>query len=164
MHAIMRGCAILTLIGGLAACGTTPEERGITGAGLGAAAGAIIGAVTGLSVLEASLIGSGIGGATGLLTDEGTLNLGRPIWETLGLFSSSDGASQTSWTEPTNSTSVAQAQTTLQRLGYWPGPVDGIMGPMTRSAIEEYQFDKGLSVDGRLTASLSDRLSTEATF
>ena len=41
MHAILRGCAILGLIGGMAACGTTPEERGITGAGLGAAVGRV---------------------------------------------------------------------------------------------------------------------------
>ena len=65
MHAILRGCAVVGLIGGLAACGTTPEERGITGAGLGAAGGAIIGAVTGLTVLEAALIGTGVGGVTG---------------------------------------------------------------------------------------------------
>ena len=73
MHAIMRCCAIIGLIGGLTACGTTPEERAITGAGLGAAGGAIIGAVTGLTVLEAALIGTGVGGATGLLADENDL-------------------------------------------------------------------------------------------
>lgn len=163
MHAILRGCAIIGLIGSLAACGTTPEERGITGAGLGAAGGAIIGAVTGLTVLQAALIGTGVGGATGLLTDESTLDLGRPIWETLGLTSSSE-QTQTAWSEPKSSNSVAEAQSALNRLGYPAGPVDGIMGPRTRGAIQEYQFDKGLTVDGRLTASLSERLRTEATF
>lgn len=163
MHAIMRGCAIIGLIGGLAACGTTPEERGLTGAGLGAAGGAIIGAVTGLTVLEAALIGTGVGGATGLLTDEDTLDLGEPIWETLGLTSSKK-RQQSNWTEPKKSNSVSEAQSALSKLGYDPGPVDGIMGPKTRGAIEEYQFDKGLSVDGRLTASLSQRLQTDATF
>ena len=158
-----RGCAIIGLIGSLAACGTTPEERTITGAGLGAAGGAIIGAVTGLTVLQAALIGTGVGGATGLLTDEDTLNLGQPIWETLGLSPASE-RSETSWTEPRTSNSVAEAQNALNRLGYHAGAVDGVMGPITRSAIEEYQFDKGLQVDGRLTASLSDRLRTEATF
>jgi len=164
MHAILRGCAIVSLIGGMAACGTTPEERGITGAGLGAAGGAIIGAVTGLTVLQAALIGTGVGGATGLLTDEGDFNLGQPIWETLGLTSSSNRGGQSAWTEPKSSNSVAQAQTALNKLGYKSGTVDGVMGPRTRSAIEEYQFDKGLSIDGRLTASLSERLRTEATF
>ncbi len=163
MHAILRGCAIVGLIGGLTACGTTPEERGITGAGLGAAGGAIIGAVTGLTVLEAALIGTGVGGVTGLLTDENTLDLGEPIWETLGLTSRKQ-PQKSSWSEPKKSSSVAQAQTALSKLGYRPGPVDGIMGPKTRSAIEEYQFDKGLSVDGRLTASLSQQLQSDATF
>lgn len=164
MHVFARGCAILTVIGGLAACGTTPEERVITGAGLGAAGGAIIGAVTGLTVLQAALIGTGVGGATGLLTDESMLDLGRPIWETLGLSPSNDRATQTAWSEPKSSNTVAEAQGALNQLGYRAGQMDGIMGPKTRSAIEEYQFDKGLQVDGRLTASLSERLRREATF
>ena len=35
----------------LSACGSTTEERGVSGAGIGAAAGAVIGAVTGLSIV-----------------------------------------------------------------------------------------------------------------
>ena len=60
----------------VAACGSTPQERGVTGAGLGAAGGAIIGAVTGLTVLQAALIGTGVGGATGLLTNRDQIDLG----------------------------------------------------------------------------------------
>ncbi len=36
-------CAAALMI---AACGTTPEDRGISGAGIGAAGGAIVGALT----------------------------------------------------------------------------------------------------------------------
>ena len=65
----------------VSACGTTPQERGISGAGIGAAGGAIIGALTGLTVLEGAPIGTGLGAAAGLFTDEKKLNLGEPIWK-----------------------------------------------------------------------------------
>ena len=45
----------------LGACGTMPEERAISGGGIGAASGAIIGAVTGLTVLQGAAIGAGRG-------------------------------------------------------------------------------------------------------
>ena len=47
----------------LAACGNSPERRGLTGAGLGAGAGAAIGAATGGSVLGGALVGGAAGGA-----------------------------------------------------------------------------------------------------
>lgn len=45
---------------------------------------------------------------------------------------------------------VARAQVRLARLGYYPGPIDGDFGPMTRAAIKTYQSDYGLPVTGRL--------------
>ncbi len=42
--------------------------------------------------------------------------------------------------------------------GYRPGPVDGTMGPQTRSAIRAYQRDAGLAVDGIATKELLDHL------
>ncbi len=39
-------------------------------------------------------------------------------------------------------------QGALQSLGYDPGPVDGIPGPSTRSAVCSFQKDHGLVVDG----------------
>lgn len=41
---------------------------------------------------------------------------------------------------------VANVQTELQRLGYYPYAVDGQMGPMTRAAIAGYQRDNGLEI------------------
>lgn len=41
---------------------------------------------------------------------------------------------------------IANVQTELQRLGYYPYAVDGEMGPMTRAAIANYQRDMGLSI------------------
>ncbi|MGR3344204.1 MAG: peptidoglycan-binding domain-containing protein [Paracoccaceae bacterium] len=39
-------------------------------------------------------------------------------------------------------------QEALTKLGYNPGPVDGISGPKTTSAIKSYQRDHGLAADG----------------
>lgn len=43
---------------------------------------------------------------------------------------------------------VEKIQVELAARGYKPGPVDGLMGPRTRSAIRAYQRDVGLPVDG----------------
>lgn len=45
---------------------------------------------------------------------------------------------------------IENAQRRLDALGYWPGPVDGIMGPKTRSAIRDFQEQHELPVlDGK---------------
>ena len=60
----------------LAACGTTPVERGTTGAAIGAGVGATGAAVTGGSPASGALIGGAAGAATGALTDRDDLDLG----------------------------------------------------------------------------------------
>ena len=39
---------------------------------------------------------------------------------------------------------IANAQATLQQQGYYHGEVDGLIGPLTRGAIADYQRDHGL--------------------
>ncbi len=56
----------------MAACGSTPTERGVTGAGLGAAAGYAVGA---------PIVGAVAGGAAGAFTEKDDINLGEPIWD-----------------------------------------------------------------------------------
>ena len=41
---------------------------------------------------------------------------------------------------------VVDVQEQLQRDGYYDGPIDGVLGPMTREAIAAFQADNGLSV------------------
>ena len=65
----------------VAGCGSTTEERGISGAGIGAGAGALLGAVTGMCVGQGALIGAAVGGLTGVLTEESQVKLGEPVWK-----------------------------------------------------------------------------------
>jgi len=41
---------------------------------------------------------------------------------------------------------TVDVQSQLQRDGYYDGPIDGILGPMTRDAIAAFQADNGLAV------------------
>jgi localization factor PodJL len=59
---------------------------------------------------------------------------------------------------PAEQETVGGIQRELNRLGYRSGPPDGIFGNRTRRAIEQYQKDAGLAVDGRASQTLLDRL------
>ena len=41
---------------------------------------------------------------------------------------------------------TVNVQEQLARAGYYDGPIDGLLGPMTREAIAAYQADKGLAI------------------
>ena len=131
----------LLLLGTLAGgCGTTPQDRALGGAGLGAGGGALLGAVTGLTVIEGAALGAVAGALTGVLTDERRVNLGEPAWKR-GASASGDAT-------------VVRVQSGLARLGYDPGPVDGRLGPRTTQAIRHYQRAHGLLVDGYASPAL----------
>ena len=53
---------------------------------------------------------------------------------------------------------IANVQTELQRLGYYPYAVDGQMGPMTRAAIANYQRDSGLAITSAIDEPTLDSL------
>lgn len=53
---------------------------------------------------------------------------------------------------------VADIQRALNRLGYDAGPVDGIMGSRTRTAIRAYQQDEDLLATGQPSSALRQRL------
>jgi peptidoglycan hydrolase-like protein with peptidoglycan-binding domain len=56
-----------------------------------------------------------------------------------------------------------QIQDALRRLGYDPGPVDGVFGPLTRAAIRRFQQAIGADPSGSLTAEEVRRLITTPT-
>jgi hypothetical protein len=58
---------------------------------------------------------------------------------------------------------IAAAQAVLRKLGYDPGPADGVEGPRTRMAIKKFQHDVELPETGRLTDDVDKRLSALAT-
>lgn len=45
---------------------------------------------------------------------------------------------------------AVQIQTALRNAGYYTGPVDGKVGPMTKKAIEDFQKASGLEADGKV--------------
>jgi peptidoglycan hydrolase-like protein with peptidoglycan-binding domain len=49
---------------------------------------------------------------------------------------------------------VRAAQEALAGLGYYRGPLDGIIGPKTRAAVAKYQTDSGLPPDGKVSRDL----------
>lgn len=49
---------------------------------------------------------------------------------------------------------VRLVQRRLNREGYFAGPVDGVVGPLTRQAIRAYQRDRGSAATGQLDAGL----------
>lgn len=43
---------------------------------------------------------------------------------------------------------VEMLQRILLSIGYDPGPIDGIFGPLTQMAVMQFQMDNGLVPDG----------------
>jgi len=64
----------------LSACGSSTGDRALSGGAIGAAGGAVIGALTGTAATGA-LIGAGAGALTGALTSPSQINLGKPAWQ-----------------------------------------------------------------------------------
>lgn len=60
--------ALTAVLLGLTACGDTWGQRAVTGGGIGAGSGALIGAVTPLGVLPGALIGGAVGAGVGAAT------------------------------------------------------------------------------------------------
>ncbi len=76
---MLMGATVLAALS-LGACGTTPGERGLTGAGIGAAGGAIIGAAAG-SAGTGAIIGGVAGGGIGATTTKDDIDIGDPPWK-----------------------------------------------------------------------------------
>lgn len=64
----------------LAACGTRPIDRAMSGGLIGAGAGAGIAAIAGGPILGAAAVGAAAGAITGAATSPSTINAGRPAW------------------------------------------------------------------------------------
>ncbi len=166
------GAALIAAMILVSACGTAPPDRAVSGGGIGMAAGAVIGVLTGgVSVLAGALIGGTAGAVVGAVTNPDEIDLGEPIWKR--------------WLRPANTAArpaagpadnnvarlgdtdarvrplVQGIQQGLTRLGYDPGTADGRTGPKTRLAIARYQKDHQLLIDRRATAELLRHIETQ---
>ena len=55
---------------------------------------------------------------------------------------------------------VAEVQRELVRLGFYSGRIDGLLGPMTRAAIREFERTAGMEQRGEPTIALLEKLKT----
>jgi hypothetical protein len=66
---IMTRCiALLAVLVGVAACGSSPGDRALTGGAIGAGTGAVIGSTTAVGVVPGAVVGGVAGAAIGLVT------------------------------------------------------------------------------------------------
>jgi hypothetical protein len=68
------------------------------------------------------------------------------------------GAAQPSTPVTADRATRRKAQQALKDKGYYDGPVDGLIGPGTRTAIRKYQQDQNLSVTGQIDQQTLSRL------
>jgi len=61
-------------------------------------------------------------------------------------------------------TLIARTQSELMRRGLYPGPVDGMSGPMTRNAIKDFQRAANLNVDGEPSIELLQYLKASTNY
>ena len=72
---------VVALSSSIAACGTSPTDRAISGAALGAGTGALGAAILDTNIGGGALLGGALGAGAGYLTDPTYFNLGAPPWQ-----------------------------------------------------------------------------------
>ncbi|HET6469797.1 MAG TPA: peptidoglycan-binding protein [Geminicoccaceae bacterium] len=72
--------------------------------------------------------------------------------------SARDTAAAPSSSRGLSTAEITAIQRDLHRLGYRPGPADGLVGPQLRAAVTRFEADAGLPVDGEPTSELAARV------
>jgi osmotically inducible lipoprotein OsmB len=144
----------------LTACGSTTAQRAATGGLTGAGVGGIVGGPIGL------VVGGVVGSAGGALAPESAdqiamdvvrgkgLAAAKPQTETVGSSvppNNQPSASASPRAKPPGATAsvqitpdlVRQIQTSLKAQGLYQGPIDGRLGPDTRSGLAKLQARGG---------------------
>ncbi|MEC9368178.1 MAG: peptidoglycan-binding domain-containing protein [Pseudomonadota bacterium] len=135
------------------------EGEVVKGGLLGAIVGAGIGAAVdgGKGAGKGALIGAGVGAAAGAASkpDYGPPPppprpvYGPPPPQTVYVSPPPPPAYA-----PPHDNLIYNIQVSLTRLGYSPGPIDGVFGYNTGEAIKAYEYSKGLLVTGQPSAQL----------
>lgn len=123
-------------------------ERGVQGGVVGAIIGGIVGGGRGAGR------GAAIGAGVGLVTGAAEANARARAYEEGYYGPPPRGAYGPGG--PGGPGLVFGIQESLTRLGYDPGPVDGVYGYRTAEAIREFQYDNRLPPDGRPSPQLLD--------
>lgn len=131
---------------GIASAGPASAQilkRGVQGGVAGAVIGGIVDGGSGAG--KGAAIGAGVGLAAGAIEKD---------------YNKHRAAPPPGYATPPRyaNAMVADTQASLLRLGYNPGPVDGVMGPGTRQAISNYQYAWGLPVTGSPSPQLLDHM------
>lgn len=168
------GAAALALL--VAGCGYDRDERIGGGAAAGAATGAAVGALGGPpGMLAGAAIGGVAGGVTGATTSPQEVNLGRPLWDNPEVRTPLDSNNRRSsaayrgsarggsYAMAQSDPAVRRAQRELAQRGFDPGPVDGIWGPQTARATEDFQRANSLGTTGRLDSATMQALNSSGT-
>ncbi len=77
---IRLGVAMALVAVVLAGCGSTKEDRAISGGAIGAGAGGLAGAAMG-NPLAGALLGGAAGAGAGAFTNPNQIDLGKPVWK-----------------------------------------------------------------------------------
>jgi hypothetical protein len=117
-------------------------ERGVQGGVVGAIIGGIVGGGRGAGTGAA--IGAGVGVVTGAAEADANARAAYGPPQYYGPPPGQGG------------NLVYDTQASLARLGYDPGPVDGVYGQRTSDAISQFQVYNHLPVDGRPSPALLD--------
>ena len=118
-------------------------ERGVQGGVVGAIIGGIVGGGRGAGTGAA--IGAGVGVITGAAEADANARAAAAY-----------GPPQYGPPPGPSGNIVYDTQASLTRLGYDPGPVDGVFGQRTADAISQFQVYNRLPVDGRPSPALLD--------
>lgn len=76
-------------------------------------------------------------------------------------YSSNSSTSQGASSNANTSNTIKQVQQALNDIGYDAGVADGIMGQKTKDAVEQFQKDNGLTIDGIIGKQVKDALGIE---
>ncbi|HEY2931407.1 MAG TPA: peptidoglycan-binding domain-containing protein [Acidobacteriota bacterium] len=112
--------------------------------GIGAATGAVIGAIAGGA--KGAAIGILVGGAAGAgsIMAQGSKDLDLPVGTELSVRTIAAPQGKVM-----SSSSASDIQRALKDKGYYTGAIDGKIGPATRRALMNFQRDNNLPVTGR---------------
>jgi hypothetical protein len=120
-------------------------QRGVQGGIVGAVIGGIVGGGRGAGTGAA--IGAGVGALAGAAEADANA---RAAYGPPQYYGAPPG--------PGGGGLVYDTQAALSRLGYDPGPVDGVYGQRTADAISQFQVYTRLPVDGRPSPALLDMM------